>query len=305
MNPLIKLESATRMLAEARTLDEIREIRDTARAAQEYVKAKRLGEEAEKHAASIRLEASRRMGMVLQEAKDVGELSRGAAQTQSQTATTFTLNDIGVTKDESSSMQTLARVPDAHWPVERERMVSNGVRTERRAAAEVKQPRVSHNSGNNEWYTPKEYIEAARAVMGRIDLDPASSPEANETVMAERFFTAQDDGLRQSWSGRVWMNPPYARGLIEAFAEKLVTHFEAGDVTEAIVLINNATETGWFRTLIAGASAVVFPYHRIKFYQPGGKIGAPLQAQAIIYLGGQATKFRDSFGGYGWGCWLW
>ena len=72
---------------------------------------------------------------------------------------------------------------------------------------------VSHNSGENEWYTPESYIKAARQVLGDIDLDPASTARANKIVGAKTFYTEKDDGLSKEWTGRVWMNPPYASDL--------------------------------------------------------------------------------------------
>ena len=162
-------------------------------------------------------------------------------------------------------------------------------------------PHVAHNSGNNEWYTPAEYIEAAQCVLGQIDLDPASSATANAVVGASTFYSADDNGLDQAWSGRVWMNPPYSTELIGKFATKLVDHVCEGSVTEAIVLVNNATETVWFRTLVSAARAVVFHGGRVRFWQPSGEIGQPLQGQAFIYFGGDTDKFLGEFSRFGWG----
>lgn len=165
-------------------------------------------------------------------------------------------------------------------------------------------PHISYNSGNNEWYTPSEYIEAARSVMGKIELDPASSELANETVQAGRFFTVQDDGLKQGWSGKVWMNPPYSSELIGQFCNKLASHYSASDITEAIVLVNNATETTWFNALVENASAIIFPKARVKFRTPNEETGAPLQGQAVIYFGDNPDNFMDEFKHFGWGAYL-
>lgn len=167
--------------------------------------------------------------------------------------------------------------------------------------AEVKaKPHVSFNSGNNEWYTPKEIIEAARKVMGSIDIDPASSDVANEVVRAAEYYTAETDGLDKPLHGNVWMNPPYSSELIDKFITKIVD--ERGSYTQAIVLVNNATETQWFAKLVSAASAVCFPRGRVKFYMPDGKTGAPLQGQAIVYIGSEPGKFLNTFKAIGWGC---
>jgi DNA N-6-adenine-methyltransferase Dam len=107
-----------------------------------------------------------------------------------------------------------------------------------------------------EYYTPKKYIEAARRVLGNIDLDPASCPEANKVVRAGKFFTAKDDGLTRPWRGRVFLNPPYC-GLAGRFVDKLAAELQAGNIKAAIVLVNGYhTDMPWFRPLL-GRSALL------------------------------------------------
>lgn len=44
---------------------------------------------------------------------------------------------------------------------------------------------------------------------GSIDLDPASSDEANTLIGADRFFTVQHNGLNQKWNAKnVYLYPP-------------------------------------------------------------------------------------------------
>lgn len=166
----------------------------------------------------------------------------------------------------------------------------------------VNKPHVIHNSGENEWYTPKEYIESARKVMSCIDLDPASSLIANKTVNAEKIYTIDDNGLDKKWNGNVWLNPPYSGDLVGKFAEKLKASFENKDINQAVVMVNNATETQWFNNMISVASAVVFPKTRIKFIDVNGNQGnSPLQGQCFIYIGDKRERFLEVFKIHGWG----
>jgi ParB family chromosome partitioning protein len=150
---------------------------------------------------------------------------------------------------------------------------------------------VSNNSGENEWYTPKGFVDSARSAMGGIDVDPASCAIANQTVKATQFFTKEDDGLAKKWSGRVWLNPPYAQPLISQFCEAVSDKFDSGEIEQACVLVNNATETAWFQRLVESASALCLIRSRIKFLDPSGRPGAPLQGQVMVYFGKNKSEF--------------
>ena len=200
-------------------------------------------------------------------------------------------------RDKKVGASTAADI--AQLPAETQREIAS-LPTRKEIVEEVKKHvHVAQNSGENEWYTPPQFIESARLVMGGIDTDPASSEIANRTVKAGQFFSKEDNGLRQTWSGNVWMNPPYAQPLMTNFAEAITYKFNQGEIKQGMVLVNNATETQWFQRMAGSASAVCFPKTRVRFLDPEGRPGAPLQGQAIIYFGDNTEAFVEEFSQYG------
>lgn len=149
-----------------------------------------------------------------------------------------------------------------------------------------------------EWYTPPEYLLAARSVMDEIDLDPASSEEAQKIVKASNFYSKETDGLQHHWKGRVWLNPPYCMPQVAQFVEKALEHYSAGDVEEAIVLVNNATDTDWFQNIMH-FGPVCFTDGRIHFYSNGKQKLQTRQGQAFFYLGLRHKKFAEVFKAFG------
>lgn len=287
---LMEISAAEQALQRADDIGDILVLRDKSAAIQIFANAQGFKEAAQK-AKIFQLKAERKAGGWL----DVNIKNGGVAESHD-----VTLGDIEITNKESARWQLEAKVPEEKFNEWIDESLARGWEISAAGLQRIgKNPHVSFNTGENEWYTPSAYIDAARAVMGEIDLDPASSDIANKTVGATVYLTVQDNGLGYSWDGRVWMNPPYAGELIGKFVDKLIQHFRSGEVTEAIVLVNNATETGWFQLLLSCASCVCFPEKRVKFLDPDGNPGAPLQGQAVLYLGAKIELFSGAFNKFG------
>lgn len=157
---------------------------------------------------------------------------------------------------------------------------------------------VSNNSGKYEWHTPPKFIEAARKVMGSIDLDPASSEVGNKTIQAETIYTKEKNGLEHPWYGNIWMNPPYNNSLVDDFTRKLVN--ELSNINQACVLVNNATETKWFQNIMLKCDMICFVKSRIKFLDVNGEAtGSSLQGQVIMYFGQNVDVFYETFKEFG------
>jgi phage N-6-adenine-methyltransferase len=157
----------------------------------------------------------------------------------------------------------------------------------------------TQGTGNNEWNTPEKIIEAARAVLGGFDLDPATTEKANETVKAARIYTKQDDGLKHEWHGRVWLNPPYAQPLIAEFVSKMCDEYSAGRVKEAIMITHAYTSSEWFHEAASVADVICLTADRVKFVELDGRIAAPTQGQTLFYFGPNVGKFRRVFSALG------
>jgi phage N-6-adenine-methyltransferase len=302
---LVNYEAARRALALAKSVDEVKEIHDRAEALRAYARQAK-NKELEIDAAEIRIRAERRLGQLLRQTeKAKGRLLRGRQQRPREAVAT--LAEVGVSKDLSSRAQKLADVPEVVFDrkleawreiseKENERVTTNLLKVGEKGQKHV---RGTFGTNANEWFTPAEYIELARKVMGAIDLDPASNDFGQETVQAREYFTPVEDGLKHNWHGCVWLNPPYSQPDIAYFVAKLVSEWRAGHLNEAILLTHNYTDTAWFHEANSACSAMCFTRGRVKFQDEKGIVAAPTQGQIFFYFGRDIEAFATHFQGVG------
>jgi phage N-6-adenine-methyltransferase len=157
---------------------------------------------------------------------------------------------------------------------------------------------VMTSSESNEWYTPGHLIEMVRAFYGgAIDLDPASSDVAQETVRAVHYYTSETDGLAHEWSGDVWLNPPYG-DEVAAFVAKAIAEYEAGRVNQVILLVRASTGSRWFQQLIP--YPLCFISGRLRFTHPDDEHTTSATFSSVLaYLGNNPDAFCAAFGEIG------
>lgn len=177
---------------------------------------------------------------------------------------------------------------------------SDGGATERPPSLEAKRKRPA-SVAPQELLTPPQYIEAVREVLGEIDLDPASSEHANQTVRATTFYSPMDGGLRKPWTGRVFLSPPVGKddgdGGHGRWPAQLLESYLKGNVSEAILLVNAEPHREWFKPF--WDYAVCFTDHSIRFAGPEDEEWVLPNGQAFVYLGPQVETFASVFHRFG------
>lgn len=112
---ILLITQADRLLAEARTLDDIKDIRDKAQAAQVYAKKAGLSKSIIVHASAIKVQAERRLGQILSTLPLVtsspGNQHTGKLDRSHDTTGPIRLHDLGITKSDTSRAQQIASLP--------------------------------------------------------------------------------------------------------------------------------------------------------------------------------------------------
>jgi phage N-6-adenine-methyltransferase len=149
------------------------------------------------------------------------------------------------------------------------------------------------NAFSDTWNTPASFVELVRAVMGGMDVDPASNDDAQAVVQATTFYTLETDGLAHEWPGRVFLNPPYSDPA--PFVSKLLVELDTQRTTEAIVLVNARTGSGWFQALAVRAWRCDVR-KRIKFWRPERPEGSAGRTSSVVfYVGPHVRRFARVF----------
>lgn len=135
------------------------------------------------------------------------------------------------------------------------------------------------SSERQDWGTPIDFFNKLNEKYG-FTLDAAAS---RDNAKCEIFFTAEEDGLSKSWQGhRVFVNPPYARGITGLWVEKARKEFEKGNV-KICLLLPARTDTKWFHEncFPQHGARIEFVRGRLKF--EGAQNGAPFPSILVFY----------------------
>jgi len=132
---------------------------------------------------------------------------------------------------------------------------------------------VHFSSNTDLWSTPQDFYDMVNDQF-RFDLDVCAT---HENAKCERYFTKEDDGLKQEWKGTVWMNPPYGRGIGDWMKKAYESSKKGATV---VCLVPARTDTKWWHDY-AIKGDVKFIKGRLKF--GGAKSSAPFPSALVVF----------------------
>ena len=134
---------------------------------------------------------------------------------------------------------------------------------------------VMFSSKTDLWETPQEFFDELDREF-HFDLDVCATPE---NAKCSPYYTPEQDGLSQPWTGVCWCNPPYGRKIGDWVRKGFLASAEGG--ATVVMLLPARTDTRWFHKYIYGRAEVRFIKGRLKF--GGSKNSAPFPSMVVIF----------------------
>lgn len=130
-------------------------------------------------------------------------------------------------------------------------------------------------SNTNEWATPQDFFNKLNEEFN-FTLDPCATPE---NAKCEKFYTQEDDGLKQSWNNEVvFCNPPY--GTVLKHWVKKASEACGGVV---VMLIPARTDTQYFHNYIYQKENVDIRFLKGRLKFGGSANSAPFPSMVVIF----------------------
>lgn len=138
------------------------------------------------------------------------------------------------------------------------------------------------SSKTDMWETPHDFFDKVDDEF-HFTLDVCATPE---NAKCEKFYTEQDDGLSKPWTGVVWCNPPYGKGISRWI---LAANAARAAGNTVVMLLPARTDTRWFHDLVLGKAEIRFVRGRLKF--GGSNNSAPFPSMVAVFRNGVPSVF--------------
>ena len=123
---------------------------------------------------------------------------------------------------------------------------------------------IIHSDYKTDWETPQSLFDGLDKNF-HFTLDAAASAS---NAKCRQYIDKETNALAVPWSGRVWLNPPYGKG-IDRWVKKCVDEMDNTDLI--VALLPCATDTSWFHEWVLPYADIVFIRGRVQFGLPGHK----------------------------------
>ncbi len=128
-----------------------------------------------------------------------------------------------------------------------------------------------YSSKTDMWETPQWLFDELNEEFG-FTVDVCAT---KDNAKCKRFFSPEEDGLKQEWTGVCWCNPPYGKEI-----GKWVEKANKSSAT-VVMLVPARTDTKWFHEWVYHKAELRFVKGRVKFGD--SKNPAPFPSMIPVY----------------------